>query len=179
MDYLDDDKKGIVKSRVTKLLATDERLDFALLKLSQPLGAQLGWLMLDPSGAEKNNAVKVIQHPQGRSKEISRKKSTIVKETSEVLHYLADTEGGSSGSPVFALNGTTVIALHHVGSKNYNEGVRMDKIIPHISKYLWSPSMRTDPQPNLVDRNQSDIDTASSQDDVILQTFQRILNNNN
>ena len=62
-----------------------------------------------------------------------------------VLHYIADTEGGSSGSPVFN-NDWQVIALHHWGgpgplavsglmsngNAEVNEGVRISKIVADL-----------------------------------------------
>jgi len=63
------------------------------------------------------------------------------------IGYFADTEGGSSGSPVFESAGNTVIALHHFGydpglppctSTNMNQGVEMALIYPAIESYLNS-----------------------------------------
>ena len=56
-----------------------------------------------------------------------------------MIRYTADTEPGSSGSPVFN-NTWKLIALHHsagdqdptTGQWVDNEGVRIDRIIEHI-----------------------------------------------
>jgi hypothetical protein len=49
--------------------------------------------------------------------------------------YSCDTEGGSSGSPVFSSVTDKVVALHHFGGC-YNSGARMDLIYPQISSLL-------------------------------------------
>lgn len=53
---------------------------------------------------------------------------------SDVCYY-CDTEGGSSGSPVFSSVTDKVVALHHFGGC-LNSGARMDKIFPQISSLL-------------------------------------------
>lgn len=139
MDYLDDDDRGNLNSGVKTVVIKDEPLDFALFRLSKPLGIRLGWLTLMKSRQESTELeAKVIQHPHGRSKEISRKNSKFTEVKDTVVHYLADTEGGSSGSPVFTKNGRIVVALHHAGVQGrYNEGIRIDKIWPRVSQYLY------------------------------------------
>ncbi len=86
----------------------------------------------------------VIQHPNGRYKELVLRENHLVSrdETAQVLHYVADTEQGSSGSPVFN-NEWQVIALHHWGGPwrevmgtsgqplagEVNEGIRVSAIV--------------------------------------------------
>jgi endonuclease G len=89
----------------------------------------------------------VIQHPDGRFKELVLRENHLVArdETLQVLHYVADTEQGSSGSPVFN-NDWEPIALHHWGgpwrevigtggqtlSHEINEGIRISAIVKHL-----------------------------------------------
>ena len=59
------------------------------------------------------------------------------------LAYLADTEGGSSGAPVFLRDGTDVIAINHSGWTRrgvpyHNAGSLMSYIVPEIQQYLPS-----------------------------------------
>ncbi|MBU0498701.1 MAG: serine protease [Gammaproteobacteria bacterium] len=137
MDYLFDENKGPVSSKVHKILKMDQGLDYALLQLERELGVQYGWLRLQEGQPPASGNVTVIQHPQGRSKEVARQNANILKTDPTVVHYLADTEGGSSGSPVFLQGSDQVIALHHVGvSGRYNEGVLMGRIIPEIRQWL-------------------------------------------
>jgi V8-like Glu-specific endopeptidase len=140
MEYLREgvDPQAASLSKITQFVAWDESLDFALLRLSKPLGKSYGWITIetDEDAIARNRDVKIIQHPAGRPKEIVRDHTAVVDSNGVFLHYLADTEGGSSGSPVFARTGDHLIALHHVGTANYNEGVKMTAILPHIRAYL-------------------------------------------
>lgn len=119
----------------------DAFLDFAVVELLRPLGDKYGWLDVETVGSTvtASKAVKIIQHPAGRTKEIVTDDTEVVRVHGKFLHYLADTEGGSSGSPVFDLNGDKIIALHHVGTNQYNEGARMDAIAQIIAPYLPDP----------------------------------------
>lgn len=75
----------------------------------------------------------VIQHPSGRRKEVSLQDNRITEIFTERIRYTADTEPGSSGSPVFN-NGWDLFAIHHAAGDSVggqwvsNEGMRMDKI---------------------------------------------------
>jgi V8-like Glu-specific endopeptidase len=121
-------------------IAIDEDLDYALLVLTGKPGNIHGKLKIDAKFEDgENGDVKIIQHPQGRPKELSRDDSAVLKRSDLFLHYRADTEGGSSGSPVFARNGRQVVALHHVGAPGrYNEGVLMMPILRDIARQINS-----------------------------------------
>ncbi|MER8911246.1 DNA/RNA non-specific endonuclease [Mesorhizobium sp. M0854] len=89
----------------------------------------------------------IVQHPDGRFKELVLRENRLVArdETVQVLHYVADTEQGSSGSPVFN-NEWEPIALHHwagpfhevtgIGgyalAREINEGIRISAIVDHL-----------------------------------------------
>ena len=91
----------------------------------------------------------LIQHPEGRFKELVLRENQLVArdETLQVLHYVADTEQGSSGSPVFN-NEWEPIALHHWGgawhevmgtsgqplASEINEGIRISAIVAELRK---------------------------------------------
>ena len=138
MAYYEDDKKGAISSGVKGLLKADAALDYALLRLKKPLGDTYGWLALSETTPKRGTSVRIIQHPRGRSKEISRKNTEIDRVFDDMLHYAADTEKGSSGSPVFPMQEDKVIALHRAGSvpEQINEGVLMKKIVPEIKNWL-------------------------------------------
>ena len=156
MDYYqeidDDDTLGGITARVSAIVHADAEKDYALLGLDKPIGDTYGWLELDTTvdPDDISQSVKLISHPKGRSKEIVRRNSQILRLTPQsrdmfpyILLYLADTEGGSSGSPVFLRDGTGVIAIHHAGVINrdtgdplYNAGSLMSHIVPEIQQYL-------------------------------------------
>lgn len=83
----------------------------------------------------------VIQHPGGERKRIAFVRNQVTDFDDRVVHYLSDTQTGSSGAPVFHESGR-LMALHHAGGRpqevagkqpmSKNEGIR----IPRIRKSL-------------------------------------------
>ncbi len=63
--------------------------------------------------------VNVIQHPAGEPQQIAIRNNNITDIVSDFLHYAADTERGSSGSPVFNMQ-WELAALHHSGVPKKN-----------------------------------------------------------
>ena len=156
MDYYQDEDVdatlGGLTARVSAIVHANAEKDYALLRLDTPIGDTYGWLELDTTTvADASQSVKIIQHPRGRSKEIVRRNSQIIDlpvghpffGVPYAISYLADTEGGSSGSPVFLRDGTGVIAIHHTGfsirstgAPVNNSGSLMSHIVPEIQQYL-------------------------------------------
>jgi len=130
---------------VIDVVKLDRFFDVALLKLSKPLGERYGWLQFEREldAIRAVDRVKIIQHPQGRPKEIVLEDTEMVRHAGKFLHYKADTQGGSSGSPVFALDGEAIIGLHRVGTNSYNEAARGDSIAQLLAPYL--PDQDTGP----------------------------------
>jgi V8-like Glu-specific endopeptidase len=58
----------------------------------------------------------IIQHPGGERKRVAYVRNQITEFDHRIVHYLSDTQTGSSGSPVFNENGR-LIALHHAGGR--------------------------------------------------------------
>lgn len=87
----------------------------------------------------------IVQHPRGRPKEVSVQENRLVHRLDNTLYYVADTEKGSSGAPVYN-NQWQVIALHHWGApfldrpdggrQDINEGVRISRIVADIKAQL-------------------------------------------
>ncbi|MBL4658851.1 MAG: trypsin-like peptidase domain-containing protein [Alcanivoracaceae bacterium] len=151
MEYLQKGIQPTYQAQVIEVIKVNPRLDYSLLKLNKAIGRHYGWLELADEVPTKGD-VMVIQHPSAREKEVSRVQSSIVKREGFVLHYYADTEPGSSGSPVFNLKGIKLIALHHAGAciaahkksnnmcsqYDFNEGIDITKIKKEIAQYLPS-----------------------------------------
>ena len=92
----------------------------------------------------QNDFVNIIQHPEGKMKQISLYHNIVTNTNERVVQYLTDTLKGSSGSPVFNSD-WEVVALHHSGGgykagepelpegiKSRNEGIFINKIIQFV-----------------------------------------------
>ena len=88
----------------------------------------------------------IVQHPSGRMKEVVLRENRLVSRYEDALHYVADTEPGSSGSPVFNSE-WRLIALHHwggpwiagggpAGDMKINEGIRCSSIVRKLRARL-------------------------------------------
>jgi endonuclease G, mitochondrial len=100
----------------------------------------------------------IVQHPQGRLKEVVLRENRLVSRFDDFLHYVADTEKGSSGSPVYNSE-WQMIALHHWGSPwgapgdplvpgslEVNEGIRVSSIVRHLRRNMGSYSAEMRPR---------------------------------
>jgi endonuclease G, mitochondrial len=122
----------------------DSELDFALVAVG--VGAQA----LEPFGrnplieaegkAVVGEFVTIVQHPRGHKKQVALRENRIVDLFESFLHYAADTEPGSSGSPVFN-DQWEIVALHHasVPAPSHdelggfmNEGIRASRILKFV-----------------------------------------------
>lgn len=132
---------------------TNAALDYTLIRLrpNQEEGGEpdeagdvWGFIPLNDSPVYgKEQHFNVVQHPSGRRKEVSLQDNEIDKLFSNVVRYKADTEPGSSGSPVFN-NEWQLVALHHAGGDRdaitgkwlNNEGIRIDAVINDLRDYF-------------------------------------------
>lgn len=138
-------------------------LDYCLIALGEKLIGpkdlpDFGFCPL--SGSSHKHALgevaNIVQHPDGRYKEVVLHENRLVARLEAVLHYVADTEPGSSGSPVFN-NEWQAIALHHWGGpwrqkvddagrplpRTVNEGIRISSILEDLrQKYSGLDSAR-------------------------------------
>ncbi|MCH7497888.1 MAG: trypsin-like peptidase domain-containing protein [Candidatus Marinimicrobia bacterium] len=100
---------------------TSKPLDFTLIAVAaRAEGGQQraarGWIPLiaESGKALVGEPVNIIQHPGGAPQQIALRNNQIVDRVEDYLHYVADTEPGSSGSPVFSMQ-WELAALHHSG----------------------------------------------------------------
>jgi V8-like Glu-specific endopeptidase len=155
-DYVDA-LKPYVAYNVTALEASDQTLDYAVLRVAEaskgearPI-AEWGCLQLAPETAElrQGQALNIIQHPTGDVKHVAIRRNEFIgaAEGSEFL-YLTDTLPGSSGSPVFD-DDWQVVGLHRASRrlpekvylkgemiKYNNVGIRIHDILRHLPSAL-------------------------------------------
>lgn len=112
---------------------TDKNLDFTLVKLQNNPGARWGFIGLpNESAIEVGEDVFIIQHPGGKEKMVGLSENTVSAIVGDKIQYMTDTEGGSSGSPVFN-DRWELVALHHAAisdgsGKVLNEGISIGSI---------------------------------------------------
>jgi endonuclease G, mitochondrial len=122
----------------------DEALDFALVAVNGGPGelAVFGFnRTISAEGkAIAGDFVTIVQHPEGQKKQVALRDNRIVDVFDEFLHYEADTQPGSSGSPVFN-DQWELVALHHASvpapehpelGKFVNEGIRISRLLAFI-----------------------------------------------
>ncbi|MFF5970785.1 trypsin-like peptidase domain-containing protein [Streptomyces sp. NPDC012769] len=130
----------------TGLVAWDEELDYAVLRLTsaQP-ERQVLRVATEPFGipGAETPAVNIIQHPKGMPKRVALRNNLVYQADEKNLAYFTDTQGGSSGSPVFT-DRWTVVALHRGArritgveyrgrtSAVVNVGTQVSRILAHL-----------------------------------------------
>ncbi len=129
-----------------RFFVTDKDLDFTLVAVEPrtlddtPLSG-FGFLPLIARTGKilSGEYVSIVQHPGGAPKAVAVRENQMVGVKGDFLHYLTDTQPGSSGSPVFS-DDWKVVALHHAGVPDpedstkfiANEGVRVSAIVNFI-----------------------------------------------
>jgi Trypsin-like peptidase domain len=116
---------------------TGDELDFALLKLAEPIGHadagghSRGWIILPRNEVplEKGAPLLIVQHPDGAPMKFALDTDAVIGLNAghTRLRYSTNTEAGSSGSPCFDMD-FLLAALHHYGdpawqSPKFNQGI--------------------------------------------------------
>lgn len=144
---------------------TDIGLDFSLVAVAEQSRIDTpvkhyGWSRLIGTQGKIliGEHLNIIQHPRGQFKQFVSRSNELVDLFDDYVHYVTDTEPGSSGSPVYN-DQWEVVALHHSGvpktvggqyiSKNgtpwdggdpediewvANEGIRVSSLVDHIAR---------------------------------------------
>ncbi|XXF75616.1 serine protease [Myxococcaceae bacterium GXIMD 01537] len=150
---------GTIVASSGTLIKTDAPLDYTLIQLPTNPTATYGFLQLRPAGAVVEERIYVPQHPAAYGKKIavtssdSRDGSGFAEVYSlneaacqtggpNDVGYFADTQGGSSGSPVIGHADHQVVALHHCANCP-NRGVPIQSVISSIGSSLPQCALRS------------------------------------
>lgn len=141
---------GIIEATSGELIATNETLDYTLVKLPENLTTTYGHLQLRPTLPDIGERIYIPQHPGAFGKQLAvfddqSQDFCSLLSTDELpctggrknrdIGYLCDTAGGSSGSPVLAHSDHLVVALHHCANCP-NRGVPIPNIIADLGRLL-------------------------------------------
>lgn len=126
-------------------------LDFSLSSVVGDPAATFGSVEIDPVQMVSGESIYMVQHPNGRPHEIAHGSGADVvvhiSGASRTLRYYdtLDTEGGSSGSPIFRDSDDKMVGLHHCGGCETagigNRGMLISDIYPAISSFLCTETV--------------------------------------
>ena len=125
-----------------------ERLQVASWSV-KPVWPKTTWDKAEPVSTEK---MMIFQHPGGGLKKYTVHDATKVNGMSGSIEYVMDTEGGSSGSPVFDRD-AWLIGIHALGVRNSHNGgylvanIARDVINRAIEERTVKQRPRVDPPP--------------------------------
>jgi V8-like Glu-specific endopeptidase len=125
-------------------IIADQQNDWAVVRVKGELPAI--WPIVKLSEAVDpvvDSTALIIQHPGGGGKRLGYVRNQVVAFDEQCVHYLTDTQQGSSGAPVFN-SGGRLIALHHAGGRpqqvvgkalplKRNEGIRIARILDGLA----------------------------------------------
>ena len=110
LDFDADEQEG-VEVAVSSLEAWNAELDYAILRVAPIMRTPLRRARTPITKGVDPVPINIIQHPGGRGKRYGIRNNLLHKVAPKELFYFTDTEGGSSGSPVFDDN-WEVVGLH-------------------------------------------------------------------
>lgn len=123
-------------------------LDFALLKLEEPVGLdefgqkRRGWVAVPPAAKHpgKDEPLIIVQHPLGQPMKLALDTSSVIglNPSGNRLQYKTNTEPGSSGSPCFTID-WKLVAIHGASAtarngEEVNQGTPIDLVAASIRK---------------------------------------------
>lgn len=134
--YEDSRDPVVVALRPDTFFLTSKALDYTFVgcvmdndELSRVVPVQIS---RNPAVVAKGEMINIIQHPEGRRKEVAVHDNEVTEVLEKVVRYRTDTQPGSSGSAAFNRE-WQLVALHHAGWQEgeaaTNEGVRIAAIV--------------------------------------------------
>lgn len=150
-EYFISDKPSIpihYKLDPDQVFHTNAALDYTIVAIKCAEDNRPGdrWGYFDvkkPVEIEENQRLNIIQHPEGKPKQVAFRDNQLKYFTDSEIQYVTDTEYGSSGSPVLD-DDFNLVGLHAERVPDpdapdtwyRNKGFRMEAIYPEISNYL-------------------------------------------
>jgi hypothetical protein len=140
---------GTVVATSAKFIKASPLHDYALVQLPATVPAKYGYLRVRKTGAVNGEVIYIPQHPRGAGKRVAVLSTdpadaggatgghAHVNTTSgspcnggnlKEVGYAADTDHGSSGSPVLGASDGLVVALHHCAGCP-NRAISIDRVI--------------------------------------------------
>ena len=147
---------SVKEYRCLQLIKKNAALDYALVKIEGNPGSQdkEGHLKLVPRDVAQGEAIYMIQHPGGETKQISKNGCEVYTPQAQGLNqgtmtdfgHRCDNSVGSSGSPVLDTN-HRVVGLHYWGFSvgawsNVNRAVQMKLILPDLPQAVQEYLLR-------------------------------------
>jgi hypothetical protein len=159
----------VAESPYVSCEATLTTLDYSLNSVIGDPAAIFGYVQPDPIPITDGEDIYIIQHPDGRPHEITHGGGADVDADGHNLRYYdtLDTEGGSSGSPIYREADDLLIGLHHCGGCSTpgtgNRGMLMSDIYPQIQQYLCSDTL------DLAPDGYRDLELVSGDGDAVIE----------
>ena len=139
---------GTVAADTAIVVKINASLDYALVRLPTNVTLTYGYMQMREDGGTLGERIYIPQHPAGWGKRIAMLDgavdATITSLTEPActggapvpdVGYFADTQGGSSGSPVLGYDDNLVVALHHCANCP-NRGVPIDAVVADMGPDL-------------------------------------------
>lgn len=124
-------------------VVTEPALDWGVVRVPGPPERSPIIDLAETSVPKLGGSAYIVQYPLGGAQRIGFVRNTIVFVQDPSVHYLTDTQQGSSGAPVFDGDGK-LIALHHRGGNpvtlagqtpvKKNEGILIERVIASLAE---------------------------------------------